>query len=248
MNHSSQSIPVSPRRDQEIMRKINTTKSLIQMGCMTSNQLEATKILHDACVLLEQSVSEFDQRQQLLQQQQREQELYHQPEINPFSTLLAQARHRLGQIALAKGDLATASQLFLQVILYEPHSLSPAALAMSWYDVGLICAHWGRIQQSQVALRQSFQTLVQHSQPGAAGADETLLYFIQIAMQRLVDISEGKILSTTPMHSLPFSNQFTVVTYNYSTIDLEDESSSDQVRRATEESHLHPSLHAAGAA
>jgi lipopolysaccharide biosynthesis regulator YciM len=227
---------IRPRRDQETLRRINNAKSLIQMGTMTNQVEEATNILQHVCGLLEQHVFEFDQQQ--LQIELKEQ--------NPFSVLLAQARHRLGQIALDKGDWMLASRLFLQVILHEPHALSPAALAMSWYDVGLIYAHYGKVTQAQVALGQSFQTLMEQSQQTGVVADETLLYFIQIAMQRLVEMLEGRV--TQYSKNLPFSSAFTVVTYNYTMIDLEDESSSDQVLRATERLLLDSKLWAAGAA
>jgi hypothetical protein len=186
--------------DDEAMRRIRSAKALIQMGTHSSNPMESEKILYEACDLLECWVNEFEEAGG--------------ETGNPYITLQAQARHRLGQITLQRGNLTLASHLFLQVILTTPQTLSPQALAMTWYDVGLIYIAYGSTRQAQVALGESFSTLMQQNQPGGV-ADETLLYFIHEAMLRLVEQQEASV-SVRQGVPLSWSSQFTVVTYNYS--------------------------------
>jgi hypothetical protein len=129
---------------------------------------------------------------------------------------------------------------------------------MTWYDVGLIYAHYGRIPQAQAALGQAFQTLMRRATAAGStsGADETLLGFIQQAMLRLVDIleqqSRGAYASgSAAQNTLPFSSHFTVVTYNYNDEDgsarCRDEDAYNQVQQETERL-LDSSFWAAGAA
>jgi tetratricopeptide (TPR) repeat protein len=186
--------------DDEVMHRIRSAKSLIQMGTHSSNPVESEKVLNEACDLLECWANEFEEEDE-------------EETDNPFITLQAQARHRLGQITLQRGNLALASHLFLQVILHDPHTLSPQALAMTWYDVGLIYIAYGRISQAQEALGESFSTLMQQNQQGGT-ADDTLLYFIHQAMMRLVELLKQKV-SASQISPLLWSSQFTVVTYNY---------------------------------
>jgi hypothetical protein len=184
------------RQDDEVRHKIRSAKSLIQMG----THHESENILSAACNFLECWVKEFEVEDE-------------EKTGNPFIALQAQARHRLGQITLQRGNLALASHLFLQVILNDPHMLSPQALAMTWYDVGLICVAYGSIFEAQVALCESFATLMQHNQQGGT-ADDTLLYFLHQAMLRLAELFEQKV-SASQVPPLLWSSQFTVVSYNY---------------------------------
>jgi hypothetical protein len=132
---------------------MSTIKVMIRLGSQNSDLIEANKILHAACELLECWVSDFEEQQQ--DDEHTCNLMENSADDNPFCTLLAQAKHRLGQIALLRGNLDLACMLFLQVILHDPHTLSPSALAMTLYDVGLIYLTYGRIPQAQAALRQS---------------------------------------------------------------------------------------------
>jgi tetratricopeptide (TPR) repeat protein len=187
--------------DDEVVYRIRSAKSLIQMGTHSSNPEESENILYQACDLLEHWCKEFEKDEQ--------------ETGNPFIVLRAQARHRLGQITLQRGNLALALHLFQQVVLNDPHTLSPQALAMTWYDVALIYIAYGSIIQAQEALGKSFSTLMQqNNQQGAGMADETLLYFIHKAMLRLVELFEQKV-SVGHVPPLSWSSQFTVVSYHY---------------------------------
>jgi hypothetical protein len=188
------------REDDEVMRRIHYAKSLIQRGTHSSNPVESENILNEACNLLEYWVEEFEEDED--------------ETGNPFLSLQSQARHCLGQITLQGGNLALASHLFLQVILNDTHTtLSPQALAMTWYDVGLIHIAYRNVPQAQEALSKSFSALMQHTQQGGT-ADATLLYFIHQAMLRLVELFEQRIY-TSQVPPLSWSSQFTVVSYNY---------------------------------
>jgi tetratricopeptide (TPR) repeat protein len=191
------------RENDEVMNRIRSAKGLIQMGTHSSNSVAAENILHEACDLLECWVKEFEEDEK-------------ETDGNPFITLQTQARHRLAEISLQQGNLALASQLFLQVIEEDPETLSPQARAMTWYDVGLIYIAYGCIPQAQAALGKSFATLMQHDQQqgGGTGADETLLYYIHQAMLRLVELFEQKV-SASQAPPLLWSSQFTLVSYNY---------------------------------
>lgn len=187
--------------DDGVGHRIRCAKSLIQMGTHSSNPEESESVLSEACDLLECWIKEFEEGGQITD--------------NPFIALQAQARHRLGQITLQRGNLAFAAHLFLQVILKHPHTLSPQALAMTWYDVALIYIAYGSITQAQAALGKSFATLMQQNQQDAGTADETLLYFIHQAMLRLLELFEQKVFAGQVPPPLLWSSQFTVVSYHY---------------------------------
>jgi tetratricopeptide (TPR) repeat protein len=213
---------------QKHLLRIKAAKSSIQRATMTSNLKEAEQIIQNACAQLENWTVDFDEE-------------FIQEDLscceNPFTTILAQARHRLGQIALQRGDLFTASQFFLQVILHDPHTLSPTALAMTWYDVALIFMTYGNMAQAEESLQQSFASVMQHG-----GQDQTLVLFIRQAMVRFIEISQNCPCASS-LAPLPWSIQFTVVTYNF---EEPEEMPSNIQEEATK--LLDPSVWAAGAA
>ena len=186
--------------NQETTQRLNTAQSLMRMGTLTSNSENAEAILDKACELLEWWSNDYDE----------EIEIDGAFVENPFTTLLAQARHRLGQISLQRGKLLVAARLFLQVLIHDHRSLSPPALAMTWYDVSLIYMAYGRLSHAQAALKESWLILMQRrSQTGHA--DDILIFHVEEAMFRLLETWSSPKAEKPP---LLWSAQFTLVTYN----------------------------------
>ena len=226
----------NPVRMEKYKQRMEAAKAFLQRATETSNIVHAEKIINEACELLENWTMDFDE--EIIQgggdrgdrgggDNRRRNHNHHGHEDNPFATFLAQARHRLGQIALLKGDLSTASTLFLHVILHDSHTLSPSALAMTWYDVGVIFLTYGNLLQAEEALKHAYSALMNHQDAQTqtptptVNRDETLFLFIQQAMMRLIDTvatqaRTGNMVLIPPIVTgLPFSSQFTVVTYNF---------------------------------
>ena len=137
---------------------------------------------------------------------------------NPFSTYLAQARHRLGQIALQKGDLVTASEQFLMVLLHDPNALSISARAMTWYDVGLIFLRLGDVCKAQYSLNQAYSTLMSQQEVNDIHRAEPLFKIIQQALMRTMMVATNRVNDGNAMivaSQLPWSNTFTKVTYEF---------------------------------
>ena len=217
-NNSPMMMTMNPIRMEKYRQRMEAARSFLQKATETSNIVHAEKIINEACELLESWTMDYDE------------EVVHGSAAavaadgseaieNPFATFLAQARHRLGQIALLKGDLQSASTLFLHVILHDSHTLSPSALAMTWYDVALIFMRYGNTPQAEESLKQAYASLM-NQETRQVNHDDTLFLFIQQAMIRLVDSVARNIPAS--IVGLPFSSQFTVVTYNFRNADNEE--------------------------
>ena len=222
----------NPVRMEKYKQRMEAAKAFLQRATETTNILHAEKIINEACELLENWTNDYEE--EILQGDDDDRDGDHRRghghhghnhnpnEENPFATFLAQARHRLGQIALLKGDLSKASSLFLHVIVHDSHTLSPSALAMTWYDVAVIFLTYGNLLQGEEALKHAYSSLMNQDTQNVT-RDETLFVFIQQAMIRLIDTvatqaRTGNIMNTIippTITGLPFSSQFTVVTYNF---------------------------------
>eukprot|EP00538_Stauroneis_constricta_P013440 CAMPEP_0119561002 /NCGR_PEP_ID=MMETSP1352-20130426/16398_1 /TAXON_ID=265584 /ORGANISM="Stauroneis constricta, Strain CCMP1120" /LENGTH=342 /DNA_ID=CAMNT_0007609099 /DNA_START=317 /DNA_END=1345 /DNA_ORIENTATION=- len=253
------SIPISPALHALIQQRVASARQLLRMGTESNNVQEAETILLKACELLESWAVDFEEHQlrhyynvqQMQQMHHQRQQLPHQllaanampsEDDNPFCTLLAQARHRYAQVCVLRGNLEMACRLFLQVLLHDPDTLSPSALAMAWYDVGLIYTRYGKLEHAMAALKKSLVVL--HSN---ASTDETMNFFIQQAMKQVLAYRHQEDTTTAlqqqqqqqsscfplqqqqqqqqqqQLQQVPWSVQFTMTTYNYDDDDEEDD-------------------------
>jgi tetratricopeptide (TPR) repeat protein len=220
---STSSMPLCPTTLM-IQRRIASARQLLKIGTESNNVNEAEVVLLKACELLESWAVDYEDQQFY----------YNAPatgsssaseDDNPFCTLLAQARHRYAQVCVLQGNLELACRLFLQVLLHDPDTLSPSALAMAWYDVGLIYTKYNKLEHALAALRKSL--LILHD--SAASIDETMNFFIQQAMKQVMSAHRDQQQQqqqqqqssafcndhSVAQASSPWSVQFTMTTYNY---------------------------------
>jgi len=210
-------------------QKMAIGKKLLRLGTASNNVDEAESALLRACWLLENWALDLEEQGsgETTSNSNNNNSNSSSSNKNPFYILLAQAKHRLGQVCLLRGParIETAARLFLQVLLHDPHTLSPTALAMTWYDVGLIY-----LRQPSTSMIEAAQSSFEYAlgilrQQSGAFVDSTMISFVQQAHQYVVllrqhygNSSEMLLLRNSfivsDIMTMPWSFQFTLTTYN----------------------------------
>ena len=205
---------------------LDSARTLLDIGFETRDLHQAEGCLRQACSILSVITTST------------ETECYY---------LLLQARHRLGQILALKGQLEEASQLLLSIV--NASNVSPAMLAISWYDLGSICLkHYERADQALVAFQHALSVPLVRLSPSQAmynnnndnSEESIMVQFIPHALEqveKLLDDLEGQHPEGSSKKQIPWSLEFLVSQLNQQqpgevTIDSNDPSVWDRSRCA----------------
>lgn len=190
--------------EQERRLRYHAASTLMAVGTRTDNATHAERCFEQARLLLERLFDEFEEN--LTEEQIATLE-------NPYSSLLSQARYRLAQIALMRGDTEEAANAFLQVILCDPDMVPRSMLALTWYDMGLIWMSYGSDTTAHKAFREAV-TILERLQVPLSQEDEFLFSLCQKGIACLEEIRN----QNAPPESfprMPHSIDFAGVRYRH---------------------------------